>query len=54
MSTKEMTKVSNVRLKPVEQVSLSYALKNGGPLVWLSCLIMGFGNLMAGQVIKAR
>ena len=53
MSTKEMTKVSNVRLKPVEQVSLSYALKNGGPLVWLSCLIMGFGNLMAGQVIKA-
>lgn len=28
------------------------ALRNGGPVVWLSCLIMGFGNLMAGQFIK--
>ena len=52
MSTKELTKAANVRVKPVEQTSLSYALKNGGPLVWASCLVMGLGNLMAGQVIK--
>lgn len=42
-----------MRQTNVSNVSLSTALANGGPLVWLSCLIMGFGNLMAGQVIKA-
>ena len=42
-----------MRQTNVSNVSLSCALANGGPLVWLSCLIMGFGNLMAGQVIKA-
>ena len=31
---------------------LQTALKNGGPLVWASCLIMGLGNLAAGQYIK--
>jgi len=48
-----MTKAAEVRRKNVNTGSLSYALKNGGPVVWLSCLIMGFGNLMAGQYIKA-
>ena len=28
------------------------SVSKGGPLVWISCLIMGFGNFMAGQVIK--
>ena len=42
-----------MRQTNVSNVSLSSALANGGPLVWLSCLIMGFGNLMAGLVIKA-
>ena len=42
-----------MRQTNVSNVSLSTALANGGALVWLSCLIMGFGNLMAGQVIKA-
>ena len=32
--------------------SLSTALKNGGPMVWLSCLVMGLGNILGGQVIK--
>ena len=32
--------------------SLLSALKNGGPVVWLSCLIMGLGNIVAGQFIK--
>lgn len=32
--------------------SLLSALQNGGPIVWLSCLIMGLGNIMAGQFIK--
>ena len=53
MSTKELTKAAAKRHMNVNNVSLLNALANGGPLVWLSCLIMGFGNLMAGQVIKA-
>ena len=32
--------------------SLGSALKNGGPTVWLSCLIIGLGNLVSGQLIK--
>lgn len=28
------------------------ALKKGGPMVWLSCLVMGLGNILAGQVTK--
>ena len=32
--------------------NLLYALQNGSPMVWLSCLIMGLGNIMAGQIIK--
>ena len=33
-------------------VSLQTALINGGPVVWLSCLIMGLGNFAAGQYLK--
>ena len=32
--------------------SLVAALKNGGPLVWASCLVMGLANLAAGQFVK--
>lgn len=32
--------------------SLTSALRYGGPLVWLSCLVMGAGNLFSGQIIK--
>ena len=53
MSTKELTNAADVRRKNVDKGSLSYALKNGGPVVWASCLIMGLGNLMAGQGFKA-
>lgn len=28
------------------------SLGSGGPVVWLSCLIMGLGNLVAGQIVK--
>ena len=50
VSTTELKKAAAAR--KVENISLSYALKNGGALVWLSCLIMGFGNFAAGQFIK--
>ena len=53
VSTKALTKAAAMRQTNVNNVSLTTALANGGPWVWLSCLIMGFGNLMAGQVIKA-
>ena len=36
----------------IGSTSLISALKNGGIIVWLSCLIMGLGNLVAGQIIK--
>jgi arabinogalactan oligomer/maltooligosaccharide transport system permease protein len=32
--------------------SLLSALRYGGPFVWLSCIVMGLGNLVAGQFIK--
>lgn len=32
-------------------VSLAAALKNGGPLVWLSCVVMGLANILSGQLI---
>ena len=53
MSTNELTKAADVRRKNVDKGSLSYALKNGGPVVWASALIMGLGNLVAGQGFKA-
>ena len=40
------------KLNNPKQTGLLAALRNGGPVVWLSCLIMGFGNIMAGQFIK--
>ena len=40
------------KLNNPKQTGLLAALRNGGPAVWLSCLIMGFGNIMAGQFIK--
>ena len=36
----------------ISDPTLLAALKNGGPVVWLSCLIMGFANIVSGQVIK--
>ena len=35
-----------------KNATLLDALKNGGPVVWLSCLVMGLGNILAGQIIK--
>ena len=49
MSTKDLTKAA--QMKKVKDPSLLAALKNGGPLVWLSCLIMGFANIASGQII---
>ena len=49
----QLTKADAARKRREKNpTSLTSALKNGGPLVWISCLIMGFGNIMAGQVIK--
>lgn len=49
----QLTKADAARKRRVANpTSLLSALKNGGPLVWISCLIMGFGNIMAGQFIK--
>ncbi len=52
MSTRELTKTAAVNQKKLDPNGLIFALKNGGPIVWLSCLIMGLGNFAAGQYIK--
>ncbi len=52
MSTKSLTKAAAARKRAANPYSLGSALKNGGPVVWLSCLIMGLGNFCAGQIIK--
>ena len=51
VSTKELTKIAAAR-QSKNPYSLLRALKNGGPIVWLSCLIMGLGNIVAGQFMK--
>lgn len=53
VSTNELTKAAAVRRKVAKNpYSLGSALTKGGPVVWLSCLVMGLGNLVAGQFIK--
>jgi len=47
-----LTKADIARKRLAFSDSLTAALRNGGPMVWISCLIMGFGNIMAGQFIK--
>lgn len=46
-----LTKTAAPRLKAADPFCLSAALKNGGPLVWASCLIMGIANIAAGQFV---
>ena len=49
----QLTKADAARKKVAKNpTSLLSALKNGGPIVWLSCIIMGLGNIFAGQFIK--
>lgn len=49
----QLTKADVARKRAAKNpYSLMSSLKNGGPIVWLSCLIMGFGNIVAGQFIK--
>ena len=52
MSTKQLTKISTAQTKSKNPYSLLNSLKYGGPIVWLSCIIMGLGNFCAGQIIK--
>ena len=47
-----LTKADSARKRAQNVDSLVAALRCGGPVVWISCLIMGFGNILAGQFIK--
>ncbi len=49
MSTKSLSKAAAMR--SVQDPSLVAALKNGGPLVWASCLVMGLANIVSGQIV---
>lgn len=44
--------MSNPLAKATQSDSLGRALKNGGPVVWLSCVVMGLGNVVGGQLVK--
>ena len=52
MSTKELAKTAATHQRKKNTGSLMDALRQGGPLVWLSCLVMGLGNIVSGQIIK--
>ncbi len=47
-----LTKAPVAPRKASDPYSLLASLKNGGIIVWLSCLVMGLGNIFAGQIIK--
>ena len=47
-----LAKTAAAHGNPGKSGSLGSALKNGGPVVWISCLIMGLGNILAGQIVK--
>ena len=47
-----LTKASTGRRLASKPYSLTAALTQGGPVVWLSCLIMGLGNFAASQYLK--
>ncbi len=47
-----LTKADAARKRAKYVDSLLSALQNGGPVVWASCLIMGLGNILAGQFVK--
>ena len=49
--SKTLTKSAAPRLQAADPFALSAALKNGGPVVWLSCLVMGLANVLNGQLI---
>ena len=46
-----LTKTAAARQKAADPFSLAAALKNGGPVIWASCLIMGLANVLNGQII---
>ena len=52
MSTNSLARTAAAHRKAANPYSLGNALKNGGVWVWLSCLVMGLGNIAAGQFIK--
>ena len=51
MVNKEKTRLISAYSK-IGPTTLQASLKNGGALVWASCLVMGLGNFAAGQYIK--
>ena len=48
----QLTKADVSRKRAKDPSSLLSALQNGGPVVWASCLVMGLGNIAAGQIVK--
>ena len=51
MST-TLTKAAAKRNNGKDPYSLLAALRSGGPVVWASCVIMGLGNMLNGQLLK--
>lgn len=47
----ELTKAAAARRKAANPNGLCSAIKNGGAIVWGSCLVMGLANMLNGQII---
>ena len=48
----QLAKKAARRVNGKESFSLLSAIRNGGPIAWISCLVMGFGNFASMQFVK--
>ena len=48
----QLAKKAARRVNGKESFSLLSAIRNGGPIAWVSCLVMGFGNFASFQFVK--
>lgn len=47
-----MSKALTTSASRIKSAGLMESIRKGGPVVWASCLIMGFANIFCGQLIK--
>lgn len=47
-----MKKPADRSLAQLKKTGLTTALREGGPLIWVSCILMGTANLFCGQILK--
>ena len=48
----QLVKQAAVRNADKDKISLLSAIRNGGPVAWISMIVMGLGNFASGQFVK--